>query len=773
MKKKFLKLFVKGTSIFLLSWGIYSYGCADGWWGAYNSVFSPEATVGKNSYMPFFYDAENLFYSGDTRSAQNIFKEENIADWKNYLEDLATEETIAFYLYDESVKVNLANWVKAIANNQPVQLPFSLDTKNQKIKNFFTFLGIARGTEQITNQTYDYWDYENRSQLKMESDKITSLEKVYNEIPSTDAFYKNRMWFQIMRLKFYSDNVNDAISFFEQTEKTLPKNTLYYRGLHYVAGAYKAKGNYEKSNRILAQLFDEFPLLQHAAVFEYKPMVDKEVSKLAKTLPTSQQAALWAMQGYYGNAMNAMKEIYAVQPSSKHIDFLLSRYVNILENEVNVYSNTWEPRAMKSVAEYRKNIQKSIDKSDIQWIQKVAKEGKVSNPFIWNTASGYLASMSADFSKASEFFNASKSLVKTTSQRDQLRLLNLMNEVAKTDKMDNSVENRLLADLKWLYYEVDEISHADKEDMRYYYATTWTKQYLSMLYKQQKENVLSELVFSKKGFYKDQKQSEAMERFLLKTDKTSWEKLWETNYEFNLADIYESRAIYLFYQNKIDQAIEVFEKIPVVQKRDYNWETNRYETNNVDYKKILLPGNPFNGKIKDCNDCDHAAKQSVKYSQLEFLYKVKEMQDKIAAGEDVFNNALLVGNAFYNASYFGNARAFYYNAIVGEHGISIGSEHQEMLLSMQWAKKYYELAKNVASTQEQKAKMAYMLAKVERNDFYTTNYFMRPNGYWGYGEIMFKKWKGFEELKNQYADTQYYQEVIAECGYFRKYLGLQ
>src|SRR5690606_40934565 len=90
-------LSVKVTSVFLLSWGIYSYGCADGWWGAYNSVFSPEVTVGKNSYMPFFYDAENLFYSGDSRSAQNIFKEENIADWKNYLEKLATEETIALY----------------------------------------------------------------------------------------------------------------------------------------------------------------------------------------------------------------------------------------------------------------------------------------------------------------------------------------------------------------------------------------------------------------------------------------------------------------------------------------------------------------------------------------------------------------------------------------------------------------------------------------------------------------------------------------------------
>lgn len=149
------------------------------------------------------------------------------------------------------------------------------------------------------------------------------------------------------------------------------------------------------------------------------------------------------------------------------------------------------------------------------------------------------------------------------------------------------------------------------------------------------------------------------------------------------------------------------------------------------------------------------------------------MADKIAAGEDVFNNALLVGNAFCNASYFGNARAFYYNPIVGEHGISISNEHQDVLLSMQWVKKYYDIAQKAATTKEEKAKMAYMLAKVERNNFYNTNYFMKADGYWGYADVMFKKWKGFEELKNQYADTQYYQEVIAECGYFRKYLGLE
>ena len=70
--------------------------------------------------------------------------------------------------------------------------------------------------------------------------------------------------------------------------------------------------------------------------------------------------------------------------------------------------------------------------------------------------------------------------------------------------------------------------------------------------------------------------------------------------------------------------------------------------------------------------------------------------------------------------------------------------------------------------------MKHMLAKVERNNFYSSTYFMPNEYFYPYGDfVSFKKWKGFEELKNTYSDTKYYQDVIAECGYFRKYLGLQ
>ena len=147
------------------------------------------------------------------------------------------------------------------------------------------------------------------------------------------------------------------------------------------------------------------------------------------------------------------------------------------------------------------------------------------------------------------------------------------------------------------------------------------------------------------------------------------------------------------------------------------------------------------------------------------------MQEKITKGEDVYNNALLVGNAFYNASYFGSIRAFYYNRIIGEYGLGISQENLGVLLSMQHAKKYYLLAQKHATTDEQRAKMAYLLAKIERNEFYIQTYFSKPDNYWfgaGYDDALFKDWKGFQELRNKYRHTQYYKEVIRECGYFRK-----
>lgn len=85
---------------------------------------------------------------------------------------------------------------------------------------------------------------------------------------------------------------------------------------------------------------------------------------------------------------------------------------------------------------------------------------------------------------------------------------------------------------------------------------------------------------------------------------------------------------------------------------------------------------------------------------------------------------------------------------------------------MKQAKKYYLLAQKHASNDEQRAKIAYMLAKVERNEYYRENFFCIGNHQeWYKNKSSFHNWEAFKELR-KYPHTKYYKEVIAECGDF-------
>ncbi len=777
MKKKILKLLAAGSLTAILGYGAYAYGCADGWWGAgYTSVFSPEITVNNKDYQPFFYDDYTTFYNGySVQSPGDLFKDVNVTDWTGYLKKY-TPETVEYYLYNKELDAPLRTISQAKnpeAEFKKQNFKFSLDTSDEKTQKFVLFTMLARGIETYSNQTYNYWDYDNRVQLNADTDFTGKVENLYKKQASQkDDFFKNRMWFQVVRSKFYSSDRASVITFFNETQKDQPKNNLYYQALSYVGGAYKNLKNYEKANATFAQVFNQCKLMMPSALFDYKPL-DAAAFKASLNQAPNQAAkeAMYALQGYYTNEFSAMQELYKLNPNSPHIDFVLSRWVNINEQSINIY-NEYEKLDIDA-KKVKKELKDKVNAGELKWINEVANDSKVHNPYIWKATAAYFNSLAGDYSKADNLLKSAHTLAENSNQKGQVRSLRLLNNLLSVDQIDLKAEGKLIEDVNWLFYEETFPVKDYVSEGRTDYLQSFTKKYISALYKKQGDELMSELTYPIKGFFKDQKQSNAMEKLLLSSQRSAWQDIFVGIYPYKLADIYESRGIYLFYQDKIDEAIAEFEKITPFESKTYNWEKDTYETQMVDYKTAQFPGNPFNGKIKDCNDCDHTAKQSVKYSQLEFLYKVNEMKAKIAAGEDVYSNALLVGNAFYNTSFFGNGRFFYYNEIINEYGNSISNEHSKMLYGMENVQKYYNIAKKAAADNEQKAKMAYMLSKTQRNDFYYNKYFSTTT-YWGYpdGPVV-QKWQGFVDLKTNYSDTKYYQDVIAECGYFRKYLGLQ
>lgn len=761
IKKSLKKWYVVSSLAALLGTGVYTYGCADGWW-SYSSIsnFTPEAFADE-SYKPLFFAPYDRFYNGGYMDNSSMFNDDIVAEWATYLQGKLEQTEVKKYLL--SSQENAAEIDQLYANLKGKKST-TWNLKDERIQNFVTFLYHAKAIEMYSNDTYSYWNYESHVATLMEENQADKVEKVYKNLKSKDAFYANRMWFQVMKAKFYSTNRASAIAFFNESAAKQPKNNLYYRGLGYVAGAYYEAGDYDQSNVLYAEIFNANPTLRQVALYNYKPRETESVRALVQTIPNKEvQAALWAMQGYYSNAMDALKEVVAVDSKSPHANFLLTRWVN--EQEASVLQ--FREESFKTSKEYFGSLKKKIDQPGLDWVKKIAKEGKVDNPALWYMASGYLAIFQGQYKDADEAFVKAKKEAKGNALvENQIRLFGLINQVSQIKKVDAKAEQAILEDMQWIYNEI--IPKANWEDpFRYDYALHWVRQYLAAIYAEQGNNVMSEIMYSNLDFYGKVEHTVKMEQFLLATKKTKFEQLMVDKYQYNLSDIYERRAINLFYQDKIDQAIVEMKKAePITATYEYSGES--YVKT---YKNTELLGNPFNGKIQDCNDCDHMAKQSVKYTKLSFLEKIKEMQDKIAQGEDVFNNALLVGNAFYNGTYYGNARVFYYNALVNEYGNFISPSERKYLLNMGLAKKYYGLAKKAATTKEQKAKMAYLEAKVERNEFYANQY-QNKDYYWGAGwdDPMFKKWKGFQELATLYSDTKYYQDVINECGYFRTYL---
>ena len=151
------------------------------------------------------------------------------------------------------------------------------------------------------------------------------------------------------------------------------------------------------------------------------------------------------------------------------------------------------------------------------------------------------------------------------------------------------------------------------------------------------------------------------------------------------------------------------------------------------------------------------------------------MKAEIKQGKNVYNNAYLLANAFYNITFYGNSRLFYQAKVMQAEGntpFEIPGAYRPMLLSGKVAEKYYLMAASAAKNKEQKARCIFMASKCERNESYNLAYNKPENAnssYWDLDiePVFFGKY--FSVLKAQYEDTKFYREALSECGYFKSY----
>jgi hypothetical protein len=722
------------------------WACADSYEDEY-SVFTPEYFVNKQ-YSPFFYTGNEVYYGlGYTDGSNTWYNNKIVDEWYEHFNHQFAKASLQYLLLKatpgqiDSAYRKFTGALKALPAKYPAVNTGNISAK--QVAAFYNYLKLAKGCEAYTvNDQYSSWD--KVKPLQAPANLEGTLINVFNK--ETDPFIKERLWFQAVRYYYFIGNSTKTPKVFDQFKTHFPKNLIYYRALGYVAGYYYQEKNYALSNYLYSQCYNYAYELKIPSFWSFHPQNESDWNatlKLAKT--PEEKVTLWHILGVQYDAGRAIKEIIAINPKSEKLDLLLSRLINIRE------SATGSTNTNDSV--------KRADNNGKRLVESIALKNNTAKPYYWNLAAGYLNFLDSNYTAAGKFYATAKSQFPAGDKMltAQAKLLDMMLYIKSLKKMDAGAEGKLIEPLNWLANLRD--SKTKIKDLRFEDAISVCNLAIARLYKKQ-GNPIRELCFdnSKRDFYADSARVQHLIDLLNKPAKTPFEQAMLRYYTVSVNSLYYHQAIDLTYRQKIPEAIEQLKKM----KPD----------------DFVLPGNPFNGRLVDCHDCDHAAPQKQKFTPLSFLQTLYAMDTEIKAGKNIYRNAYMVANAYYNITYYGNARLFYESDVamsgaVGRYYYEGEERMDDQYTIMRSAIKYYELARKNAASDEQRARCTFMLSKCALNEIYNDPAFNNPEKITDVKAsqpVVDAYYKYFAELKGKYNQTAYYKEALKECGYFRDYV---
>ncbi len=730
MIKRFLKI-----SAIAFSFSVFGYAIvvACGWGWDWDGDLVHAVSIDRREFitpkdMPlahtwrFFYPKDFVgHYVGDrTADEQPSINEQVFQDWRGYLGKNFSDEVIHTCMFGDDYLTELEK-IKAVANDN-------------KGRNFVHFITLSREAERAY-KTYDAgWDDANEPLNTIDD---AQLFKAVQELldNASDNFIRQRAWFLLLRMYFYSDNEREKCTqVFDKYEKEMPKDLLYYRALGYTAGILYAERNFEQSNAIYARIYNNCPQLIRMATYSYHPLEEDGMShSLTYAISDDNKCGMWALQGYYTDEKIAIREIAKINAKHPSLNTMLSRLMDKGFSSMNYIDSDL------NFAQNKKNIYASISYKLLETLEYICQNYPEVDQYKWRLALSFWQSAHGKYDEAAQNYNIAESYKsnKTPNPEGALRIARLMNMVNKVQTSNDLNNQELIADIRW----------ADGGDL-----AKWVYNYIANLYNSEENEVMQQMFAcynyddaNMNDYYSTQENIDAIIEFINKPNKTELEKLAASIYKPTMDILLERKAALYILEGDMKLAVSTYEKVS---------------------DKQYFQVNPFNGYIQDDHDRDFAKGKS--YSKAKAYAIMQEMKEKLDNNNGEYTDALLLGNALYNLSGYGSARV-----LNGTNDIyNFPMELRKIAVNMSLAKDYYSQAFALATNDEQRAKALYMKAKCERNEYYNKTFYTYSNQWaipWETRKSIpdFREWESFKILNSDYSHTQFEIEVIKECGYYK------
>lgn len=287
------------------------------------SLFRPDLATGSN-LEPFYYTER--FLNSYTPDPAGIDYQRNCEEWRIFTENKAALNDIYTIQYNTDPDSFIAAYTgkkwDSYKNNSFVQWMLKKGNKET-----LQYMALAKKVEYGQNTISDPWNPVERP-YRFDSIAQVALKEAEGKLP---VFLKQRYAFQAVKLWYYAgDTVSkrNAIATYDKYLKN--QNSIASTwGLVYYAMLQNSR---TERTRYLLQAFDKS---EEKKVFAYKQVSLQDLSTFEKmNTDTALVPVIYAMKAIKnpGKALAEIQDVYRYAPNSAYLPLLISREINKLED---------------------------------------------------------------------------------------------------------------------------------------------------------------------------------------------------------------------------------------------------------------------------------------------------------------------------------------------------------------------------------------------------------------------------------------------------------
>lgn len=721
------------------------------------------------AFEDFNYSSEAFNSNWEETTPQYV--DANAILWSNYCGEKVAMDAIKNALYEiETDEIHSDSY------NQMICYLYEVGDNDA-----LEYLKFAKSCEVYNSHWEDPWERQRRIDIPRRNEKITAALDCASSVIQEQL--KRRYFFLAIRMAWYNEDfpLVESIfkSFFESTDQ---KDILYYWSLYFKSLTQTRAG---KSNFYLAQVFKHAPDKRFSCYLHFNRKVEiADVLQHAKN--SEERANVYLLYGVLkpDKALDNIRQVYAYEPSSEGLSFLLLREINKIEDFIMTpYYFVFEPstqgRDWYNWEFY--NARRILNRSERDRLY--AKEllafaqsvnlNMVENPILWQTCDAYLSFFTRDYNHALSVLVNLKSKVKDTGLLNQLTMIEAIVLTARQSKGKAII-----------VAEIEPILLANKDNLILWFAIGRELEYLgnttkaALLYSKIYSEDGEHYVFWRSSKFERHSLSNFFYNFIDYVDAVytpeqvdelirDIERREQTTSAFSsfiydgveemLSPLYDIMGTKYIRQNKLEKALVTFSKLDNrYWSRTYGGWGDRYST---------LYKNPFY-HLKYTEDFIQQTdtfllnKYSITKRLIEYLARA-ESKDELNRDYYYF----LVANAYYNMGREGNASMMRRIIEWNRYEFAVMEDEEEFRQSI-LAKKYYLLAMKNAKTDKFRALCLRMAARCEKNRLLNSREFY-DHYYSADEEKMLHSNLYYRQLKRDY--SEYFDDLASGCENFGEY----